>query len=149
MKGKNTFRSPWNVFLCGIGLLTLFVGYATASRMPWSEAPFTITVCLFAGLWVSIRAALCVAWVDASGVRYLGILTWKRIPWAAIEEVTCEFRSGTFMSSAMPVLKLKSGESVSLDGLAGYTTGDNENMRVTIHVHEMNAAHSLYQKRNG
>ncbi|MDA5279975.1 hypothetical protein [Streptomyces sp. Isolate_45] len=45
----------------------------------------------------------------------------------------------------MPVLKLKGGRSVSLDGLAGYTVGNDENARVSMQVHEMNAARKLHQ----
>ncbi|MFF3013663.1 hypothetical protein [Streptomyces sp. NPDC057939] len=145
MNGKVTFRSPWNILVCGSGLLLLLVGYATASETPWTQAPFTITASLVGGLWMSVRGALCAAWVDPSGIRYLGVFSAERIPWAVVEEVTCELRGGTLMTSAMPVLKLKGGRSVSLDGLAGYTLGNDENSRVTRQVHEMNATLKLHR----
>ncbi|MFF4385389.1 hypothetical protein ACFY0G_01150 [Streptomyces sp. NPDC001552] len=135
-----TFRSGWNILVCGIGLILLFVGYSGVTEGLWSESPLTVAMFLAIGLWVSVRAALCMAWVDSSGVKYLGIIAWKKIPWAAIEDVTCELRGGSIITSAVPVVRLKGGQSVSLDGLAGYTARRDQNARVTAQVQAINDA---------
>ncbi|MEU8777076.1 hypothetical protein [Streptomyces sp. NPDC048606] len=140
MQGKMTFRSAWNILVGGLGLACLLVGYACVAGGLWSKEP--VTVCLFVipGLWMVFRAPLCRTWVDSRGVGYAGILAWKQFPWEAIEDITCEVRGGVLLTSAMPVIKLKDGRSVSLDELAGYTAGDDENARVSMQIHEMNAA---------
>ena len=130
-KDSFTVRSwPWNGVL-GAGLLLVAIGLvpgALTDSVATVRAVFACgaVVCLVLAFRASRRGVAA----TAEGVRVVGVLKSRHLPWASIREIRCQYAAGGVLPAVVPVIHLESANVDSssanaeeLSMLASYTFG--------------------------